>query len=109
MPRCSSVTGRAVNPEMIIARVAAAYGVRSADILGRRRSKHISAARRAAGLELLAAGLSLSDAGRALDRDHSTLFYYRERERAQRPPPAEAAEVERADPVVAEWLKECGL
>lgn len=97
-----------INPETIIARTAAAWGVQPTDILSRRRSKHISAARRAVALELLNAGLSLSDVGRLLGRDHSTVFYYRKLTETPAAP-AEQPAVDRRDPVVDSWLRECGL
>lgn len=94
--------------DAILQATAAHYEVRPEDLAGRRRARPLPEARMHAAVALLRAGLTLKQAGAALRRDHSTVIYYRDRH-AREHSAEPQHQVERHDPNVAQWLRECGL
>jgi chromosomal replication initiator protein len=112
-----------MKPETLIARTADTYGLTVAELTSARRRRDISQARMVAAYILRkTTELSLVEIGRQLGgRDHTTILYglaqVEKRRRLDWEYAREIDEIigrptlqlERADPAVADWLKECGL
>lgn len=75
---------RAGGIRQIVHAVAAATGIPARDIYGRCRTKHVARARQIVMLAAVDRGMSLSEIGRALGRDHSTVSFGVAAEKARR-------------------------
>jgi chromosomal replication initiation ATPase DnaA len=76
--QAETVAGRALRLDgisLMVVDVAAEAGVSAAAILGPRRDKHIAQARQAVMYLARLEGHSLSDIGRAMGRDHTTVLH----------------------------------
>jgi hypothetical protein len=61
--------------ESTVATVAAAFGLRATDIMGRSQTRKIAKARAVAMAGMHQAGFSLTDIGRFFSRDHTTVLH----------------------------------
>jgi chromosomal replication initiation ATPase DnaA len=75
-----SIPGRRRLAQQIVADVAQRHNLIVRDLTGRDRFAHFVAARREAARALREAGLFVTEIGKALDRHHTTVLHYVERE-----------------------------
>ncbi len=67
---------KAYTPEFIIEKTAACFSVSPDDVLGKGKTKNVTAARQVATyLMRKLTGLTLDEIGKILSRDHSTILY----------------------------------
>lgn len=64
-----------MSPDAIVSDVCTTYSIPLRVLLGRRRDRWLTKARREAALRLYALGMSLSDIGLRLKRDRTTITY----------------------------------
>lgn len=110
-----------MDPSEILSRTAHRWGVTASQLRGTSRRRPLPLARHAAMWALRRRGLPLLDIAGELRRDHATVIYgIRRVERLRRVDSqlaaalgeildTPAAHLDRSDPTIDSWLRECGV